>query len=127
MGDICVDSKLLDGYRVQNSARDHEWFSDEPQDNGGLNSAPKPGELLLSALASCKLITMKMYGSRKGWKVDDVTIHLEVLERAEKTKVLKKISFPESLDETQKARLIEISNRCPVAKMVKDSIEYVIE
>lgn len=127
MSDIFVDSELIAGYRVKNTARDHDWFSDEPKDNGGDDSAPKPGELLLSALASCKLITMRMYGSRKGWEVDDLKIHLEVLERGDKTKVLKKISFPDSMDEDQRKRLTEISARCPVAKMVKDSIEYVIE
>lgn len=127
MADVSIKSELVEGYRVKNSARNHNWFSDEPEDKGGDDSAPKPGELFLSALASCKLITMRMYGLRKGWSVDDLKIDLEILERGDKTIILKKISFPADLDSDQCKRLTEISGRCPVAKMVKDSVEYVIQ
>lgn len=127
MGGIRIKSSIQDSYRVTNSARNYEWYADEPVEDGGNDSAPKPGELLLSALASCKLITMKMYAQRKGWGVDGMDIELEVIGRGDKTIVRKRISFPEGLDEAQKGRLTEISGRCPIAKMVKDSIVYVIE
>ncbi|MFZ9028219.1 MAG: OsmC family protein [Crocinitomicaceae bacterium] len=121
-----VKAALLEGYRVENRSRDLEWFADEPESIGGTNTAPKPSELLLSALTSCKLITMRMYAERKGWDVSGLKVDLQILEMGEKTIVSKKIIFPENLDEKQRERLTEISGRCPVAKMVKDSIEYVI-
>lgn len=127
MGDVAVIAELKNGFQVKNSARSHAWFADEPIDVGGEDLAPKPSELLLSALASCKLITMRMYAERKGWSTDGLSIHLEILERAPKTRISKKISFPKELDEAQCARLKEISGRCPVAKMVQDSIEYVFD
>lgn len=126
MADVNVKAKLLDGFRVENNTRGLSWYADEPEELGGANTAPKPSELLLSALASCKLITMRMYAERKEWDVAGLKVDLEILEKGEKTIVSKKITFPEGLDEAQRQRLTEISGRCPVAKMVKDSIDYVI-
>lgn len=121
-----VKSALLDGYKVENESRGLEWYADEPESIGGTNSAPKPSELLLSALASCKLITMRMYAERKGWDVSGLRVDLEIIERSDKTLLSKKITFPENLDQAQRERLTEISGRCPVAKMVSESFEYVI-
>ena len=121
-----VKAVLLEGYRVENKSRDLEWFADEPESIGGTNTAPKPSELLLSALTSCKLITMRMYAERKGWDVSGLKVDLEIIERSDKTLLSKKITFPDNLDQAQRERLTEISGRCPVAKMVSDSFEYVI-
>lgn len=121
-----VKAALLEGYRVENKSRDLEWFADEPESIGGTNTAPKPSELLLSALTSCKLITMRMYAERKGWDVSGLKVDLEIIERSDKTLLSKKITFPDNLDQAQRERLTEISGRCPVAKMVSDSFEYVI-
>ena len=121
-----VKAALLHGYRVENKSRGLEWFADEPESIGGTNTAPKPSELLLSALTSCKLITMRMYAERKGWDVNGLKVDLEIIERSDKTLLSKKITFPGNLDQAQRERLIEISGRCPVAKMVSDSFEYVI-
>lgn len=127
MGDVAVGAELKNGFQVKNSARSHEWFADEPIDVGGEDLAPEPSELLLSALASCKLITMRMYAERKGRSTDGLSIHLGIIQRSPKTRISKKISFPKELDEAQCERLMEISGRCPVAKMVQDSIEYVFD
>ena len=58
---------LGENYQVINEVTQHQWKSDEPEDLGGKNAGPTPVELLLSALASCKLITVRMYAERKQW------------------------------------------------------------
>lgn len=121
-----IKSALLEGFRVENTSRGLNWFADEPESIGGTDTAPKPSELLLSALASCKLITMRMYAERKGWDVSGLKVDLEIIERSDKTILSKKITFPDNLDQAQCQRLTEISGRCPVAKMVSESFEYVI-
>ena len=122
-----VEAKLKRQYTVNNTARELTWFSDEPIEAGGLNLGPKPTELLLSSLTSCKIITVQMYAQRKGWKIDDISIELTFLEKEnEKTVVAKKINIVGDLDEKQIERLIDISGRCPVAKMLSNSIEFKI-
>lgn len=119
-----VKSVLSQGYLVENEARSMKWLSDEPENVGGSNLGPKPTELLLSALASCKLITVQMYASRKEWPLEDIEIELTILEKGSPTVVEKKIRFKGELSDDQKERLLDISGRCPVAKMLSNSIEY---
>ena len=51
---------------------------------------------------------------------------IEIIEKATVTKVSKKITFPLHLSDEQKKRLLEISGRCPVVKMLSQSIEFEI-
>lgn len=122
-----VKSILKEQYTVYNETRELNWLSDEPFEIGGANLGPKPTELLLSSLASCKLITVKMYASRKGWILNDASIELSFLKSEnDKTLIGKKVSFEGDLDDKQRARLLGVSGRCPVVKMLKNSIEFKI-
>ena len=114
------------GFTVKMTARGHVIVADEPKDLGGSDLGAKPSEILLSSLAGCKLITMRMYAQRKGWELGEVTIALRYLEKGDPTIVEKKIDFSGDLDPEQVKRLVDISGRCPVAKMLKNSISFVI-
>lgn len=122
-----VKGHLREKYTVVNSARNHTWLVDEPIEVGGLDLAQKPTEQLLSALVSCKIITVKMYAERKEWDVQNIYIDL-VLGDKEGDKIIieKSIKFEGNLTQEQKDRLIEISGRCPVAKLVANSFEFKI-
>lgn len=124
MGQAKVASVLIDGYKVKNTSRSHTWISDEPIEIEGTDLGPKPTELMLSSLASCKLITVQMYAARKGWKIERMQISLAIVGQEEKTIVEKSIQIDGDLDEKQLNRLIEISGRCPVVKMLSNSIEF---
>ena len=55
---------------------EHSWVADEAVGAGGKNAGPAPGDYLCMALASCKVITLRMYVQRKQWNID--AINLEV-------------------------------------------------
>lgn len=115
-----------DGFSVTMTARTHEILADEPVALGGNDTGATPGELLLSSLAGCKLITMRMYAERKGWELGETTISLRYKEKGEPTVVEKRIRFSGDLYAAQIERLIDISGRCPIAKMLKNAIVYEI-
>lgn len=122
-----VKGHLKEKYTVENSARDHTWLVDEPIEVGGLDLAQKPSEQLLSALVSCKIITVKMYAERKGWDVKNIYVHLALGDKiGDKTIIEKSIKYEGELTQEQKERLTEISGRCPVAKLVANSFEFKI-
>ncbi|MFT6983527.1 MAG: putative redox protein [Crocinitomicaceae bacterium] len=124
MLEISLTASLKEVYLVENESRGHVWKSDEPESIGGADEGPTPSELLLSSLASCKLITMRMYANRKEWDFQGATISLSIGEHAEKTTIEKSIVFKGDLDEDQIERLKVISGKCPVAKMLRDSVEF---
>ncbi|HXQ09442.1 MAG TPA: OsmC family protein [Caulobacteraceae bacterium] len=67
-----IHAKLgAEPYRVDLRAGDHALVSDEAAEHGGRDAGPPPFDLVLAGLASCTLITLRMYAERKGWtKID---------------------------------------------------------
>lgn len=118
-----VEASFKSRYGVVNTTRGHEWLADEPAEKGGDDEGPRPSELLLSALASCKIITCRMYAEHKGWDVTDIKIRLSIDENEPKI-IEKMIRFEGNLDQEQRDRLLVISGRCPVAKMIDPEIQY---
>ncbi len=129
----------VSGYKTELSARGHSILSDEPLDANGTDTGMNPYELLLSAIGACKAITMRMYAERKGLPLEDVSIELvhekipaEECENSDaKTgkidKISIKVDIKGDLSEEQKARILEIGEKCPVQKTVLSDVKIVTE
>ncbi|MCW3465532.1 OsmC family protein [Chitinophaga nivalis] len=113
-------------YQVSIDTRGHRWLADEPVTAGGEDTGPQPGELLLSSLGACTAITLKMYAARKKWPLEGVNITLRYNKAAkpdpDTTVIESNIELTGDLDETQRARLMEIALSCPVHKTLTHPI-----
>lgn len=118
------------GYRteIRTDSSDDPGFvllSDEPADLGGTNMGPNPIELLAASLGSCKAITATMYARRKGWPLTNATCTVEHTTRESEGEpkpvphLRVELQFSGDLDADQRARLKEISERCPVQRMIE--------
>lgn len=96
---------------------------DEPEELGGTNTGPTPTELLRAALASCTSITLRMYADRKGWPLTSVTVDVDSKSERRngsvRTAYTLEVSMEGPLDEAQRARLMEIAERCPVHRSLQ--------
>lgn len=118
-----IDTRL---YRTEiKSASGNIVIADEPQEVGGKNLGFSPSELLASSLASCTLITLRMYINRKQWEVSEINIKIDFQRNAEQNVSLftRKIEIIGKIDEIQKQRLETIANSCPIHKILTHSIE----
>ncbi len=70
-------TSLESNLRSQAVMRDHHMVIDEPHDLGGDDTAPNPVELLLSALAACRIVTYRFHAARLGIPLDGVEVLLE--------------------------------------------------
>jgi putative redox protein len=60
-----VTAHSRDHFQVEIHSGSHSWHSDEAVEAGGQDTGPNPYELLLGALAACKIITVKMYAQKR--------------------------------------------------------------
>jgi putative redox protein len=106
--------------------RDHEVHADEPEENGGDDSAPSPQELLAASLASCTAITIEMYAKRKGWDIGDVSVDVdyEPAQRGSPTKFKMVLNLPKELPEDQRERLMQIAAKCPVHRTLEGEVMF---
>ena len=110
-------------YAVDLHADKHRLVADEATGHGGADAGPSPIALLLSGLAACTAITLRMYAQHKRWKLTTVEVEAQLLRHGAESYIERSISLRGELDESQTARLLDISERTPVTLMVKNGVE----
>lgn len=102
--------------------RQFQLLTDEPPDIGGDDTGPTPFEFILTGLGSCKAITLQMYAERKGWQLDSVTVDLRYEKQENGHRIHAALMVEGDLDEQQRERLREISDRCPVQRLLTEPV-----
>lgn len=117
------------------SSDSHYWLADEPKSLGGANTGPDPYEHLLAALGACTSMTLRMYATRKKLRLDNVVVelkhsrdYLEDCETCEEKPMQmgvleRKITLQGSLTGGERARLLQIADRCPVHRTLHNHLQ----
>ena len=114
-------------YLVEIKTTNHTIMVDEPISIGGSDSFPNPAQYLLTALASCTAITIKMYANNKRWDVGNINVDVKlkdvISEGKSIKKIIKAVTFEKRLDDSQVERLLTIGSKCPISKLLEQPIE----
>ncbi len=133
-----VTGVLHEGTQVAIRARDFTWLGDEPTGAGGTDTGPTPYEILLGSLAACITITLRLYADHKGIPLEEVHVQLEYDrvhaddcvgcdERADGwiERIQSHVTLRGTFDETQRKRLAQVAERCPVHKTLANGVHIV--
>ena len=107
------------------SWRKGTFVMDEPEKIDGKDLGPDPYTMLLASLAGCTLSTLRMYIDRKKWNIPEIHISLNMIQENDTeltTTISRAISFPNTIDTEIKKRLLNIAEKCPVSKLLKNNI-----
>ena len=106
--------------------RNGKITADEPVKSGGGDTGPDPYTLLLSSLASCTLITLRMYIDRKGWMIDDLAVQVNMYQTKKDEKLVtvidRDIHFLQPVTDEQREKLTDIATACPISKILQGDI-----
>jgi putative redox protein len=101
-----------------------DLFVDVAEAFGGEGSAPDPHDYFDLSLGTCKAITAQMYARRKEWPLEGVSVTVNRDQRDEAKGVYRlevSMTFHGIEDPAQRARLEEISHKCPIHRLMTTS------
>lgn len=133
-----VVSETGDGKFAQTIlAAGHRLIADEPKAVGGQGRGPGPYDFLLAGLGACTSMTLRMYADRKDWPLARASVRLshekihakDCADCEEKEgkidRIERAITIAGDLDDEQRARLMEIADKCPVHRTLTGTIDIV--
>ena len=122
------------GFLQEVTSGKHHLRADEPVEVGGSDAAPGPYDYLLIALGVCTSMTVGLYARRKQIPLEDITVslshsrvHAKDCEECETKegmldRIETHIELTGSLTPEQRAKLMEIAEKCPVHRTLKSEI-----
>ncbi len=136
-GTVRVSERGTGAFAVSIQAGRHSLVGDEPIAVGGNDLGPSPYELLLAALGECTVMTLRMYARQKKWPLENTHVTLTHA-KAHATdcqdcetgtgkvdRIERVIELVGPLDDSQRARLVAIADKCPVHRTLHSTVEVV--
>ena len=114
-----------------NAGPRHHTLADEPRAYGGTNKGMSPYGFLSAGLGACTSMTIRMYARRKDWPLEHVSVdvshdkvHAQDAGTGADAKIdtwIRRIRLAGPLDASQRKRLLEIADKCPVHRTLERS------
>jgi putative redox protein len=134
-GQVVVASTGTNPFQQAVAMGPHFSLADEPLSIGGGNTGPAPYDFLLAGLGACTSMTLHMYAARKGWpleraevRLEHAKIHAQDCQECETKvgkidRITRQIRLVGPLDSDQRAKLLEIADKCPVHRSLHSEIQ----
>jgi putative redox protein len=114
------------GVQVNAQFNGFEIVSDQPERNGGQNSAPAPFDFFLASLGTCAGFFALRFCQQRDLSTDGLRLHLTT-ERNAETKRLDRVEItmqlPNDFPEKYRSAIVRATDQCAVKKALLDPPE----
>lgn len=130
---IVAEESGVGRFQQRIHAGKHTFYADEPARLGGDDSGPTPYDFLAAALAACKSMTVRLYADRKNWTLRRISVRVRHdrvhaddcatcdAEDHAAERFRAELFLAGDLSAEQRARLLEIADRCPVHRTLSNA------
>ncbi len=121
-GGVRVSETGAGRFQVRVEAGGAQLLADEPVSVGGLTSGPTPYELVAAGLGACTVMTLRLYAEKKGLPLERASVEVRHERQVGQTPpdvFERTLTLEGALDETQRARLFEVADKCPVHRTLE--------
>lgn len=133
-GEVVVAETRVGRFTQAIAVGRHRLAADEPEEAGGNDTGPGPYDYLLAGLGACTSMTLRLYAEHKNLPLERVIVRLtqnkiyatdcEECETKEGKidQIERDIELVGPLDATQRQRLLEIADKCPVHRTLQSEV-----
>ena len=102
----------------------HQFLTDKPESFGGHDTGPAPYDFLTASLASCTMITLRMYAQHKEIDLAEFTVEVDFhTNREQQERIERRVTFKQPVSPELKEKLLNVCSKTPVTKTLLRSLD----
>lgn len=124
---IIASSKVLtlaEPWKGEVSSGTHQFLTDKPEQFGGHDTGPAPYDFLTASLASCTMITLRMYSQHKQIDLGEFTVEVDFhTNREQQERIERRVLFKQTVAQDLQEKLLNVCSKTPVTKTLLRSLD----
>ena len=124
---IIASAKVLtlpEPWKGEVTSGTHQFLTDKPESFGGHDTGPAPYDFLTASLASCTMITLRMYAQHKQINLGDFSVEVDFYtNREQQEKMTRRIIFEQIPSQVLQEKLLNVCSKTPVTKTLLRSLD----
>ncbi|WP_436899080.1 OsmC family protein [Acinetobacter gyllenbergii] len=102
----------------------HQFLTDKPEQFGGHDTGPAPYDFLTASLASCTMITLRMYAQHKEMDLGAFSVEVDFhTNREQQERIDRRVIFEQPVSQDLKEKLLNVCSKTPVTKTLLRSLD----
>ena len=115
---------LAEPWKGEVTSGTHQFLTDKPESFGGHDTGPAPYDFLTASLASCTMITLRMYAQHKEIDLGEFTVEVDFhTNREQQERIERRVIFKQPISQNLQEKLLNVCSKTPVTKTLLRSLD----
>ena len=115
---------LAEPWKGEVKSGSHQFLTDKPESLGGHDTGPAPYDFLTASLASCTMITLRMYAQHKQINLGDFSVEVDFYtNREQQERIERRVIFKQPISQDLQEKILNVCSKTPVTKTLLRSLD----